>query len=243
MASFVASKSKNLEGSIKVPGDKSISHRSIMLGSIANGETRISGFLQGEDSLATLNAFKEMGVNIKRSGSNVIINGVGMHGLKEPLKPLDLGNSGTSIRLMAGLLSAQSFNTELTGDDSLSKRPMARVIEPLTQMGAKINGPDSKPPLSIIGGQKLSSLTYTLPVASAQIKSCLLLAGLYAEGETCIIENAVTRDHTERMLKGFGYKVNSVNGRVSLSGQGELKACNIEVPSAVSYTHLRAHET
>ena len=234
MASFVASKSKNLEGSIKVPGDKSISHRSIMLGSIANGETHISGFLQGEDSLATLNAFKEMGVDIKRNGSNVIIKGVGMHGLKEPLKPLDLGNSGTSIRLMAGLLSAQSFNTELTGDDSLSKRPMARVIEPLTQMGAKITGPDSKPPLSIIGGQKLSSLTYTLPVASAQIKSCLLLAGLYAEGETCIIENAVTRDHTERMLKGFGYKVNSVNGRVSLSGQGELKACNIEVPSDIS---------
>ena len=234
MASFVASKSKNLEGSIKVPGDKSISHRSIMLGSIANGETRISGFLQGEDSLATLNAFKEMGVDIKRNGSNVIIKGVGMHGLKEPLKPLDLGNSGTSIRLMAGLLSAQSFNTELTGDDSLSKRPMARVIEPLTQMGAKITGPDSKSPLSIIGGQKLSSLTYTLPVASAQIKSCLLLAGLYAEGETCIIENAVTRDHTERMLKGFGYKVNSVNGRISLSGQGELKACNIEVPSDIS---------
>jgi len=234
MASFVASKSKNLEGSIKVPGDKSISHRSIMLGSIANGETHISGFLQGEDSLATLNAFKEMGVDIKRNGSNVIIKGVGMHGLQEPLKPLDLGNSGTSIRLMAGLLSAQSFNTELTGDDSLSKRPMARVIEPLSQMGAKITGPESKPPLSIIGGQKLSSLTYTLPVASAQIKSCLLLAGLYAEGETCIIENAVTRDHTERMLKGFGYKVNSVNGRVSLSGQGELKACNIEVPSDIS---------
>ena len=153
MASFVASKSKNLEGSIKVPGDKSISHRSIMLGSIANGETRISGFLQGEDSLATLNAFKEMGVDIKRNGSNVIIKGVGMHGLKEPLKPLDLGNSGTSIRLMAGLLSAQSFNTELTGDDSLSKRPMARVIQPLTQMGAKITGPDSKPHLCIIGGQ------------------------------------------------------------------------------------------
>ena len=120
MASFVVSKSKNLEGSIKVPGDKSISHRSIMLGSIANGETHISGFLQGEDSLATLNAFKEMGVNIKRNGSNVIIKGVGMHGLQEPLKPLDLGNSGTSIRLMAGLLSAQSFNAQLTGDDSLS---------------------------------------------------------------------------------------------------------------------------
>ena len=153
---------------------------------------------------------QEMGVNIKRNGSNVIIKGAGMHGLQEPLKPLDLGNSGTSIRLMAGLLSAQSFNTQLTGDDSLSKRPMARVIEPLTQMGAKITGPDSKPPLSILGGQKLSSLTYSLPVASAQIKSCLLLAGLYAEGETCIIENAVTRDHTERMLKGFGYKVNSV---------------------------------
>ena len=234
MANFVTSKSNALSGSIQVPGDKSISHRSIMLGSIATGVTQISGFLEGEDSLSTLNSFKAMGVDIERNGSNVIINGVGVNGLKEPSKALNLGNSGTSIRLMSGLLSAQSFNTELTGDDSLSNRPMGRVIDPLMQMGAKISGPDSKPPLSIKGGQKLSSLTYTLPVASAQIKSCLLLAGIYAEGETCIIEKAVTRDHTERMLRGFGYPVYSNDGRVSLRGGGELKACNIEIPSDIS---------
>ena len=234
MASFVTSKCTSLKGSIKVPGDKSISHRSIMLGSIATGITKVSGFLQGEDSLATLNSFKEMGVQIDRQGSNVIINGVGMHGLKEPTKPLNLGNSGTSIRLMSGLLSAQDFDSELCGDESLSKRPMARVIEPLSRMGADISGSDSKPPLIIKGGKKLSSLKYTLPVASAQIKSCLLLAGLYADGETHVIENGISRDHTERMLRGFGYKVNTSPGEVSILGGGSLKACNIEVPSDIS---------
>ena len=234
MASFVTSKCTPLKGSIKVPGDKSISHRSIMLGSIATGITKVSGFLQGEDSLATLNSFKEMGVQIDRQGSNVIINGVGMHGLKEPTKPLNLGNSGTSIRLMSGLLSAQNFDSELCGDESLSKRPMARVIEPLSRMGADISGPDSRPPLIIKGGKKLSSLKYTLPVASAQIKSCLLLAGLYADGETHVIENGISRDHTERMLRGFGYKVNTSPGEVSILGGGSLKACNIEVPSDIS---------
>jgi len=217
-----------------VPGDKSISHRSIMLGSIANGVTNISGFLEGEDSLATLKAFQQMGVQIERAGSNIAIHGVGKHGLKSPSEPLDLGNSGTSIRLMSGLLSAQSFNSQLCGDESLSKRPMARVIEPLSMMGALIDSYESKPPLSITGNQKLSAINYTLPVASAQIKSCLLLAGLYAEGETCIIENSTTRDHTERMLRGFGYSVNSSNGQISLMGGGELNACDIEVPSDIS---------
>ena len=234
MASFVTSKCRPLKGSIKVPGDKSISHRSIMLGSIATGITKVSGFLQGEDSLATLNSFKEMGVQIDRQGSNVIINGVGMHGLSLPTDTLDLGNSGTSIRLMSGLLSAQNFDSELCGDESLSKRPMARVIEPLSRMGADISGPDSRPPLIIKGGKKLSSLKYTLPVASAQIKSCLLLAGLYADGETHVIENGISRDHTERMLRGFGYKVNTSPGEVSILGGGSLKACNIEVPSDIS---------
>ena len=217
-----------------MPGDKSISHRSIMLGSIANGVTNISGFLEGEDSLATLKAFQQMGVQIERAGSNIAIHGVGKHGLKSPSEPLDLGNSGTSIRLMSGLLSAQSFNSQLCGDESLSKRPMARVIEPLSMMGAVIDSYESKPPLSITGNQKLSAINYTLPVASAQIKSCLLLAGLYAEGETCIIENSTTRDHTERMLRGFGYSVNSSNGQISLLGGGELNACDIEVPSDIS---------
>ena len=234
MASFLTSKCEPLKGSIKVPGDKSISHRSIMLGSIATGITKVSGFLEGEDSLATLNSFKEMGVEIERQGSNVTINGVGMHGLREPAKPLNLGNSGTSIRLMSGLLSAQSFESVLCGDESLSKRPMARVIDPLRKMGADISGSESKPPLMIKGGKKLSSLEYTLPVASAQIKSCLLLAGLYADGETHIIENGISRDHTERMLRGFGYKVTTSPGHVSILGGGILKACDIEVPSDIS---------
>lgn len=234
MANFIASPSEFLKGSIKVPGDKSISHRSIMLGSIANGVTNVSGFLEGEDTLATLNAFKDMGVKIEREGSNVVINGVGMNGLRPSLKPLNLGNSGTSIRLMTGLLSAQCFDSMLCGDESLSKRPMARIIDPLREMGAIIKSSDSMPPLSISGNQKLSALKYTLPVASAQIKSCLLLAGLYADGETCITENETTRDHTERMLKGFGYQVTSSSGKVSLTGGGQLQACDIEVPSDIS---------
>ncbi|MDA9031436.1 3-phosphoshikimate 1-carboxyvinyltransferase [Candidatus Pseudothioglobus singularis] len=234
MASFITSHSKSLSGSIRVPGDKSISHRSIMLGSIATGTTRVSGFLQGEDSLATLNAFKEMGVSIERDGSNVTIQGVGMHGLKMPTNSLNLGNSGTSIRLMSGLLSAQSFNSELCGDKSLSKRPMGRVIEPLRQMGADISGPNSMPPLSINGGKTLSAIEYTLPVASAQIKSCILLAGLYSKGSTTVIENGISRDHTERMLRGFGYKVQTSANKISIKGGGSLKACNIEVPSDIS---------
>lgn len=234
MSNFVTSNSGPLSGSIKVPGDKSISHRSIMLGSIAEGVTRVSGFLEGDDSLATLNAFKEMGVQIQREGSNVTIQGVGMNGLKEPRKPLNLGNSGTSIRLMSGLLSAQTFDSVLCGDESLSSRPMGRVINPLREMGAEISGKDSKPPLLIKGGKQLSAIEYTLPVASAQIKSCLLLAGLYSEGTTSIIENGISRDHTERMLKGFGYDVISSPNKISLLGGGTLKGCEIEVPSDIS---------
>ena len=234
MSNFLTSNSGPLKGSIKVPGDKSISHRSIMLGSIAEGVTRVSGFLEGEDSLATLNAFRDMGVQIERNGSNVVIDGVGMRGLKEPKNPLNLGNSGTSIRLMSGLLSAQNFDSELCGDESLSTRPMGRVINPLREMGADIFGDDSRPPLTIKGGSKLSGIEYTLPVASAQIKSCLLLAGLYGEGITTVIENGISRDHTERMLRGFGYDVISSNNRISLLGGGSLKGCDIEVPSDIS---------
>jgi len=234
MSSFITSNCESLSGTIKVPGDKSISHRSIMLGSIANGVTRVSGFLEGEDSLATLNAFSEMGVQIERNGSNVVINGVGMMGLKAPNNPLNLGNSGTSIRLMSGLLSAQSFDSELCGDESLSRRPMGRVIEPLRQMGANISGINSMPPLSIKGGVQLSAIEYTLPVASAQIKSCLLLAGLYSKGRTIITENGISRDHTERMLRGFGYDVDSSSSMISIQGGGSLTGCNIEVPSDIS---------
>ena len=234
MSNYITSIAGPLKGTIKVPGDKSISHRSIMLGSIADGVTKVSGFLEGEDSLATLSAFRDMGVKIERNGSNVTINGVGKYGLKEPIRSLNLGNSGTSIRLMSGLLSAQSFDSELCGDESLSKRPMGRVIEPLRLMGADISGNDSKPPLLIKGGKQLSSIEYTLPVASAQIKSCLLLAGLYSDGKTTIIENGISRDHTERMLKGFGYDVTSSSNTISLMGGGSLKSCDIDVPSDIS---------
>jgi 3-phosphoshikimate 1-carboxyvinyltransferase len=205
-----------------------------MMGSIANGVTKVSGFLEGNDSLATLKSFQKMGVDIEQSGSKLTIKGLGMHGLKAPTKPLDLGNSGTSIRLMSGLLSAQSFDSELCGDESLSKRPMDRIIGPLRQMGAKIYGVNSKPPLSISGNQPLKAITYELPIASAQIKSCLLLAGLYAQGKTCIVENVTTRDHTERMLRGFGYQVTCSDNCITLDGGGELEACDIDIPSDIS---------
>ena len=234
MSDFVASPGNSLSGVITIPGDKSISHRAIIMGSIANGVTKVSGFLEGNDSLATMKSFQQMGVGIEQLGSKLIIKGVGMHGLKAPTKPLNLGNSGTSIRLMSGLLSAQSFDSELCGDQSLSKRPMDRIIEPLRQMGAKINGVNSKPPLTIYGNQALKAITYELPIASAQIKSCLLLAGLYAQGKTCIVENVTTRDHTERMLRGFGYQVICSDNSITLDGGGELEACDIDIPSDIS---------
>ncbi|SMM97921.1 5-Enolpyruvylshikimate-3-phosphate synthase [uncultured Candidatus Thioglobus sp.] len=234
MSKFIAQAVNNLAGELKVPGDKSISHRSIMLGSLAEGITEVSGFLQGEDALSTLKAFKAMGVKIEREGDNVTIHGVGLHGLKQPRKPLDLGNSGTSMRLMSGILAAQKFDCELVGDVSLSKRPMGRVIDPLTEMGAVIESNEGKPPLKIKGGQTLTGIDYDLPVASAQVKSCLLLAGLYAQGKTCVTEPLPTRDHTERMLKGLGYEVNVIDNKICLTGGGKLTATPIQVPSDIS---------
>ena len=234
MSKFIAKPANSLSGNLKVPGDKSISHRSIMLGSLANGVTKVTGFLEGEDALSTLKAFQAMGVKIERDGDNVTIHGVGINGLKKPSAPLDLGNSGTSIRLMSGILAAQAFDCELHGDESLSKRPMGRVINPLTEMGAVIKSNDGKPPLKITGGQKLKGIHYDLPVASAQVKSCVLLAGLYADGDTCVTEPAPTRDHTERMLKGLGYEVNVNNNQMCLTGGGELTGTEIQVPSDIS---------
>ena len=225
-----------LTGSLRVPGDKSISHRSIMLGAIAEGTTRISGFLEGEDSLATLNAFRRMGVEIEgpdRGG--LVIHGVGADGLKAPGGPLDLGNSGTSMRLLSGLLSGQGFGVTLSGDASLSGRPMRRVTDPLGLMGASIGTTAAgTAPLEIHGSANLKGIDYRMPVASAQVKSCLLLAGLYAEGETCVREPAITRDHTERMLAGFGYPVRRSADRICVTGGGSLKACNLEVPADIS---------
>lgn len=233
---FTVSPGGCLRGTLRVPGDKSISHRSIMLGSLAEGTTRVSGFLEGEDNLATLNAFRAMGVNIEGPhAGKVTIHGVGMHGLHAPKEPVYLGNSGTSMRLLTGLFSAQAFDVTLTGDASLSKRPMKRVADPLAKMGAVIETTDAgTPPVTIRGGQKLHGIDYVMPVASAQVKSSLLLAGLYANGMTCVTEPAPTRDHTERMLRGFGYAVQTQGNRICLLGGGKLTATDIDVPADIS---------
>jgi len=194
-----------LRGDLRVPGDKSISHRSIMFGALAEGRTRVSGFLDGEDCLATLAAFQAMGVPIERpERQTVTIEGVGLAGLRKPPAPLDMGNSGTAMRLMCGVLAGQPFDSVLVGDASLSRRPMRRVTDPLAAMGARIDtGEDGTPPLHVHGGQRLRGFLHTLTVASAQVKSALLLAGLWSDGETCVTEPAPTRDHTERNAGGF----------------------------------------
>lgn len=233
---YVVTPGGKVSGNLLVPGDKSVSHRSIMFGSIADGTTEINGFLQGEDALATLQAFRDMGVKIDGpQGDRVVVHGVGLHGLKKPNKELDLGNSGTAMRLLAGLLSAQKFDSALIGDESLSGRPMKRVTEPLAEMGASIETEEGGcPPLNIKGNQALQGIHYEMPMASAQVKSCLLLAGLYAEGETSVTEPGVTRDHTERMLKGFGYPVHTNGSTISLEGGGKLTATNVTVPADIS---------
>ena len=225
-----------LKGAIRVAGDKSISHRSIMMGSLAEGTTHVSGFLEGEDALATLNAFKAMGVKIEGpDNGKVVVHGVGMQGLQQPQASLDVGNSGTSMRLMSGLLAGQAFSTTLIGDESLTKRPMKRVTDPLALMGAKIETTEAgTSPLNISPVAALKSIDYDMPMASAQVKSCLLLAGLYAEGETWVTEPAPTRDHTERMLQGFGYEVMQDGPRRGVKGGGNLTACDIDVPADIS---------
>lgn len=226
-----------LSGDIRVPGDKSISHRSIMLGALAEGTTHVSGFLQGEDCIATIDAFRAMGVQIEGPSADgeVVIEGVGLQGLSAPEGVLNLGNSGTSMRLLSGLMAAQEFDVTMVGDSSLNGRPMRRVTGPLSTMGAQIaTDDDGTPPLVITGDQALQGISYEMPMASAQVKSSLLLAGLYAEGTTTVTEPAPTRDHTERMLGGFGYQV-TVDGAVaSVTGGGKLTATNVDVPSDIS---------
>lgn len=226
----------NLQGDIHIPGDKSISHRAIMLAAIAEGQTVIDGFLPGQDTLATMSAFKTMGVDIETVKNNQLkINGAGMHGLSAPGAPLYLGNSGTSVRLLCGLLAGQGFDSELLGDESLMKRPMQRIIDPLSQMHAKVTGSATGTlPIKITGGQSLTGIQYKLPVASAQIKSCLLLAGLYARGKTSITEPMKTRDHTERMLQHFGYAIDCGNNQINLEGGGKLIASDITIPGDIS---------
>ncbi len=232
---FIVQPSTASNARITVPGDKSISHRALMLGGIAAGRSTISGFLAGEDCLATAAAMSAMGVEIAyTSATTLTIDGVGLRGLVEPSAALDLGNSGTAIRLLAGLLSGQSFAATMYGDESLSRRPMQRVITPLHQMGAQIDSNEGCPPLLVHGGRQLRGIDYTLPVASAQVKSAILLAGLYADGVTTVKEPAVTRDHTERMLGTMGVTVERDEHRISLRGAQMLSARDIQVPADLS---------
>lgn len=234
---FVVKPGGKLIGQMRVPGDKSISHRSIMLGSLAEGVTEVTGFLEGEDALATLQAFRDMGVVIEGPHQGKVkIYGVGLHGLKAPPGAIYCGNSGTSMRLLSGIFAAQAFDTVMTGDASLTKRPMERVAKPLRQMGAEVQttGEKGTPPVTIKGGHALKGFRYEMPMASAQVKSAVLLAGLWAEGETVVTEPAPTRDHTERMLRGFGYDVKVEGATVTIKGGGKLIATHIDVPADIS---------
>lgn len=235
MESYTVQPAKGIRGEIAVPGDKSISHRSIMLGSIARGTTTVKGFLRGEDNMATLNAFRAMGVAIDDDGEVLAIQGKGLHGLVEPGDVLDCGNSGTSMRLMTGLLAGQRFFSVLTGDQYLRRRPMKRVVGPLALMGAAISGRDGgeKAPLAITG-RPLTGIDYRSPVASAQVKSALLLAGLYAQGETTIREPHVSRDHSERMFRHFGADLEVTADGVTVRGGRELEGREIVVPGDIS---------
>lgn len=226
---------QTLRGSIAIPGDKSISHRSIMFGALAEGETTVTNFLPGADCLSTISCFKQLGVHIEQDGQNVKIEGKGFNGLKEPESVLDVGNSGTTIRLMMGILAGQPFSAVLAGDESIAKRPMTRVVNPLRQMGAVIDGRKGAEytPLCIRGG-KLKGFRYELPVASAQVKSAIILAGLQAEGETIIIEPEETRDHTERMIQEFGGKIEKDGHTIKVSGNQVFKGTSINVPGDIS---------
>lgn len=232
---FIANPSNVHDATVTVPGDKSVSHRALMFGGIATGRTDISGFLPGEDCLATLAAMRQMGVDIDRhSDTDLTVHGVGLNGLQDPGQPLDMGNSGTAMRLMTGLLSGQAFDTELTGDESLTGRPMGRVIKPLSEMGAEIGSQEGRPPLLIHGEAALRAIHYEMPVASAQVKSAVLLAGLYADGVTSVAEPAITRDHTERMLESMGVEVLRKDGFIGLEGGQSLAGSVIQVPGDLS---------
>ena len=231
---FLIKKGEGLKGEITVPGDKSISHRSIILSSLAEGTSKISGMLEGEDCLATIEVFRKMGIKIINEEGIYLIEGKGLFGLEAPDQPLDFGNSGTSVRLCSGLLAAQDFPTQLVGDNSLSTRPMRRIVEPLLAMGAKIySSKNGTLPLNIAPADSLQSIQYSLPVASAQVKSCIMLAGLYAEGVTSIEENKVTRDHTENMFKEFDIPIEMQNSKgnksISLSRVDHIKPTSIDI--------------
>lgn len=233
---WIARKGQPLQGSLTIPGDKSVSHRSVMFAALADGTSHIEGFLEGEDTRATARIFSQLGVRIETpSPSQRIVHGVGIDGLKAPEAPLDCGNAGTGMRLLAGLLAGQAFDCTLIGDESLSGRPMRRVTGPLSQMGARIDTQDDgTPPLHVHGGQTLHGIDFASPVASAQIKSAVLLAGLYAQGETRVVEPHPTRDYTERMLSAFGVDIEFSPGKARLRGGQRLRATDIVVPADFS---------
>lgn len=227
---------KGLRGSLRVPGDKSISHRSIIFGSLAKGVTKVHDILRGEDVLSTMQVFREMGVKIEDKGDLVEIHGCGFDGLQEPQRPLDMGNSGTSMRLIAGVLAGQNFSAQMVGDDSLSKRPMDRVSLPLRQMGVEISGQTERdlPPLTLHGNPNLKPIQYQLPIASAQVKSALIFAALQAQGESLIIEKDLTRNHTEDMLLQFGGQLKVDGKEIRVAGKQELQAQEVVVPGDIS---------
>lgn len=232
---FISSPISHLEGEITVPGDKSISHRAIILSAIAKGTSTVYNFLEGEDCLKTLQAFHAMGVSIERpSPSTVRIHGVGKYGLQKPTSVINCGNSGTTIRLLTGLLAALPFDSVLTGDESLRSRPMERIQRPLIEMGADIVTHNGKAPIQVRGGRQLKGIRYEMPIASAQLKTCLLLAGLYASGETTIIEPLMTRDHTERMLTAFSYPIQKSDNIVSINSHSTCLGTDIRVPGDLS---------
>ena len=230
---------KRIRGRLNLPGDKSISHRAAIIASIANGPSRIKNFSTSEDCAATLRCLQQLGVSVEREGDDLLINGVGLRGFRAPSQPLDCGNSGTTMRLLAGVLTGQDFKSILTGDDSLRARPMQRIIEPLQMMGATVSSADGRAPLTIQGGS-LQAIDYELLVASAQVKSCILLAGLNAHGRTKVMERRITRDHTERMLRWFGAALETGDGThegetfATVSGQPNLRARAVEVPGDIS---------
>ncbi|HEL0590054.1 TPA: 3-phosphoshikimate 1-carboxyvinyltransferase [Streptococcus equi subsp. zooepidemicus] len=229
-------KAKALRGRLRVPGDKSISHRAVIFGAIAEGQTVIHGLLRGQDVLATIQALRDLGVSIYEAADSLIIEGRGFKGLKPAQKPLDMGNSGTSMRLLAGLLAAQDFSVQLFGDDSLSRRPMDRITIPLSLMGAELSGQGEKelPPLIVKGCQGLRPIHYQLPVASAQVKSAILLAALQTQGETVILEKELTRNHTEEMIEQFGGKLSVAGKQISIKGPQRLQGQTLQIPGDLS---------
>lgn len=232
---WISQPGQPLRGELRVPGDKSVSHRALMLSAIAEGSSRIHGFLEGEDTRATASVLSKLGVRIETpSAGERVVHGVGLHGLRGTDEPLDCGNAGTGMRLLAGLLAGQAFDSTLVGDASLSKRPMRRVTDPLSRMGAHIDTRDGLPPLIVRGAQAMHGMRYELPVASAQVKSALLLAGLYSKGVTEIIEPHPTRDYTERMLAAFGWPIDFSPGHASVEGGQTLFATDVEVPADFS---------